>query len=269
MANCPKCNAKLKITDWRPECPHCGVNMLYYGMEEGLVADAEKAEAEHAKFQRALDRVKASIVGGPLQICRIIFAILPVAALFLPLAKLNIADAPYIAAHSVNVNILTLVSFFTDYFDVNGLLGVISSPLVGKAFITFALSIVLLVLSVLMGIFLLVRNFCSSKVSSCKKNVAVSVVKLLLIAGSAVCFNIFASSISAVFPDFISASLGFGIFVYAALCLPLVVANIIFIKKPMEVKYTELPDYSEADKEMLAEAAEEEAVEAVEAAVAE
>ena len=31
---CPKCNYKFKPTDWRPECPQCGVNVLYYGVED-------------------------------------------------------------------------------------------------------------------------------------------------------------------------------------------------------------------------------------------
>ena len=35
MAYCPKCNYKLRIRDYKPECPQCGVNILYYGMEEG------------------------------------------------------------------------------------------------------------------------------------------------------------------------------------------------------------------------------------------
>ena len=41
---CPKCNYKLKITDWRPECPKCGVNVMYYGIEDRLREEADKAE---------------------------------------------------------------------------------------------------------------------------------------------------------------------------------------------------------------------------------
>ena len=40
---CPKCNYKFKPTDWRPECPKCGVNVLYYGVEDRLRAEADKA----------------------------------------------------------------------------------------------------------------------------------------------------------------------------------------------------------------------------------
>ena len=34
MAKCPKCGRKLTLFDWKPNCPECGVNLVYYGMEE-------------------------------------------------------------------------------------------------------------------------------------------------------------------------------------------------------------------------------------------
>lgn len=255
MANCPKCNAHLRIFDWRPECPKCGVNMVYYGMEERLLEDAEKAEAEHARFQKRIDRMKASTVGGSLQIARIVFSVLPVAGLFLKLASINVGDAPYIAAHNVSVNILKLVDFFTTYLDVNGLLGVIGSQLVGKAFIGFTASILLLVLSVLMILLTIGRLFCSAQKKSCVKNVVVSVLAIAFVIGSSIAFGVFAQGINAVFPAFISASVGYGVYVYAALFIPSVVVNVLFAVKPMEVKYTELPDYTaEIEEEAVEEA---------------
>ncbi len=249
MANCPKCNAKLKITDWRPECPKCGVNMVYYGMEESLLKDAEKAEAEHARFQKGLDRFKASAIGGKRQIARLVLSIIPVAGLFLPLASLALSEAPYMAAKSVSVNILTLVEFIMNYFDVNALLGAIGSDVVGTPFIMFAASIVCLVLSVVMGILNFGRNFCSSKASSCKKNIVVSVLAIVLLVGSAVTFSVFASGINAVFPSMISGGIGFGIFVTMALHIPVIAVNASCVKNPIVVKYTELPDYSKPVEE--------------------
>ena len=89
MANCPKCGARLKLTDWRPTCPHCGINLIYYGMEERLLEDADKAESEHAVFQKKLDRLKASFIGSPLTIIRIVLSLLPIGALMLPLANVS------------------------------------------------------------------------------------------------------------------------------------------------------------------------------------
>lgn len=65
MANCPKCGYHLKITDWKPNCPNCKVNMVNYGAEERLKADAEKAETERADFRNKLSK-STSIVLGPM-----------------------------------------------------------------------------------------------------------------------------------------------------------------------------------------------------------
>lgn len=256
MANCPKCNAHLKLTDWRPECPKCGVNMVYYGMEESLLKDAEKAEAEHAKFQKGLDHFKASCIGGKRQIARLILAIIPVAGLFLPLAKISIAEGSYMAAKDINVNILTLVmDYFMELFDFNLILEGISSPVLGTPVLMFALSIVLLALSIVMGILNFGRCFCSSKASSCKKNIVVSVLSVLLLVGACATFSVFGSSINAVFPSMITASIGFGIFVTMALHIPVIVLNILLVNKPIVVKYKEIVPYGEpANEEAAAEA---------------
>ena len=85
MANCPKCGKKLRLYHWRPECPFCGVNMVYYNSNDRILAETEKAEIEHAKHQPAIDRAKASFFGSPLAIARIVLSALPIGALFLPL----------------------------------------------------------------------------------------------------------------------------------------------------------------------------------------
>ena len=38
MATCPKCGKKLRLYHWRPECPACGVNMIYFASNERLDA---------------------------------------------------------------------------------------------------------------------------------------------------------------------------------------------------------------------------------------
>lgn len=255
MANCPKCNAHLKLTDWRPECPKCGVNMVYYGMEESLLRDAEKAEAEHAKFQKGLDRFKASCIGGKRQIARLVLAIIPIAGLFLPLAKISIAEGPYMPAKDISVNILTIVmDYFMELFDINLITSGISSPVLGTPVLMFALSIVLLVLSIVMGIVNFGRCFCSSKPSSCKKNMVVSILSVLLLVGACATFSVFSSSINEVFPSMITASVGFGMFVTMALHVPVIVLNAMLVKNPIVVKYKEIETYGEPAEEAAPEA---------------
>ena len=243
MANCPKCNAKLKLTDWRPECPKCGVNMVYYGMEDRLLADAEKAEAEHAKFQKGLDRVKASSIGGKRQIIRIVLSIIPILGLLLPLASITLKNIPFRDDKVTSVNIITIVEYFMNLLDLDGLFAVMGSKVVGMPFIMFVASILCLVFSIVVGIVNFGRNFCSSQPASCKKNMIVSIVSAVLAIASGVTFAVFSSGITALFPDMIEASVGFGIFVTAALHIPVIVLNANMVKNPIVVKYKELPNY--------------------------
>ena len=68
-------------------------------------------------------------------------------------------------------------------------------------------------------------------------------------------FGQFATAINDIFPDFISGGMGWGVFVTAALHLPVIAINVILAKKPIVVKYKELPDYSKMAEEAEAVAA--------------
>ena len=46
MANCPKCGKKIALTSIKPTCPSCGVNLLYYKIEERL----EKQKASYSDY---------------------------------------------------------------------------------------------------------------------------------------------------------------------------------------------------------------------------
>ena len=65
MAYCPKCGKKLRLYHWRPECPFCGVNMVYYKSNDRMLAETEQAEIEHAHSQPRIDRAKAAFFGSP------------------------------------------------------------------------------------------------------------------------------------------------------------------------------------------------------------
>ena len=89
MANCPKCGKKIALTSIKPTCPSCGVNLLYYKIEERLEVDAINAELEHARTQKRIDRIKNATIGSPLSIVRLVLILLVVGTFFLPLAKLH------------------------------------------------------------------------------------------------------------------------------------------------------------------------------------
>ena len=86
MANCPKCNHHLRMVDWKQKCPYCGANVFLYNLQERLMQDADKAEVQHYYFQKKVDRAKASYIGSPLAVTRIFTSLLPIGALFAPLA---------------------------------------------------------------------------------------------------------------------------------------------------------------------------------------
>ena len=87
MATCPHCGRKLHLYDWRPDCPDCKTNLIYYDSNQRLLDESEKAEKEHAAFQPKIDRAKAAYAGSPFAIIRIVLTLIPIGALFLPLLK--------------------------------------------------------------------------------------------------------------------------------------------------------------------------------------
>lgn len=60
---CPKCGAKISKFYFKQYCPECGVNLMYYKLDERLEQDAENAEKEVRDlwlFMKKLD--KANVI---------------------------------------------------------------------------------------------------------------------------------------------------------------------------------------------------------------
>lgn len=98
-ATCPKCGHDLRLWNWRPNCPYCGVNMVQYRMEERLQDDADKAELEYAVFRPKLDRCKAATIGSKFAVLRLCCALLPTAAFALPLTAAGTASGDSTAVY--------------------------------------------------------------------------------------------------------------------------------------------------------------------------
>ncbi len=86
-SKCPKCGGKLKAAYFKETCPHCGVNLLYYKLDERLAADAEQAAAEVEKAEHLIDMIRRSTVGTPLHIIRLILFFTPLLSMCLPLYR--------------------------------------------------------------------------------------------------------------------------------------------------------------------------------------
>ncbi len=235
MANCPKCGRKLTILDWKPNCPGCGVNLVYYGMEERLLDEADAAEAEHARLQKRIDRLKTAFIGSKLTIVRIILSVLPIAMLMLALCSVTYSG-PFIEQTTTNINAIEIYNLVSS-LDFDALFTMIGSSLLGTSFIGYAGSLVCLLLSLVFVIVSLLMLMIACGPRGNSRNITLNIITIVLAAASIVFFNEFASNISAVFPEFISGSIGFGIFAYIAALVALLVINIVIAKKGLEVKY--------------------------------
>ncbi|MBQ2847589.1 MAG: hypothetical protein IJE74_04975 [Clostridia bacterium] len=235
MANCPKCGRKLTILDWRPNCPECGVNLVYYGMEERLLNEADAAEAEHARLQKRIDRLKASFIGSKLTIIRIVLSILPIAALLLPLCNVTYSG-PFIEETTTGVNAIEIYNLVSS-LDFDALFTMIGSSLLGTSFIGYAGALVCILLSLVMVIVSLLMLMLACSPKGNPRNITLNSIAIVLAAASAIFFTVFSNGISAVFPEFISGSVGIGIFVYIAALVLLLGINIVIAKKGVEVKY--------------------------------
>lgn len=235
MAKCPKCGRKLTLFDWKPNCPDCGVNLVYYGMEERLLDEADAAEAEHAKLQKRIDRLKASFIGSKLTIARIVLTLLPIATLLLPLCTITYSG-PFIEEVTKNIGLIELINVITS-LDIDALLTMLGSGIVGTSFIGYAGALVCLLLSVVFIVISLLMLMLACSPKGNPRNITLNIITIALAVASPVFFNIFATNISSVFPDFVSGKIGFGIFVYIAALALLLGINIIIAVKGVNVKY--------------------------------
>lgn len=112
MANCPKCNHKLRVIDWKPECPNCGVNVVYYDFEERFYIDAKGAELDAARIRVKWTRIKAAFVGSKLTVARLALCLLPLVATLLSFGTLTIAFPLF--ENRVPFSLLGLYAVFTD-----------------------------------------------------------------------------------------------------------------------------------------------------------
>ncbi len=235
MAKCPKCGRKLTFFDWKPNCPGCGVNLVYYGMEERLMDEADAAEAEHAKTQKRMDRLKASFIGNKLTIVRIILSVLPIAALMLPLATVSYTG-PFIEATTKTINAIEIYNLVSS-LDFDALFTMIGSGVVGSSFIGYFGALAGILLSL---VFVIVSLVMLTMACGPKGNIRNFVFNSLAIVSAIVSVVMFSkfSAITAVLPDFVTnASIGWGAFVYIAALVLLLGINIVIAVKGVDVKY--------------------------------
>ncbi len=88
--HCPKCGGEIPFYDLKPNCKHCGVNILYYSQEAQLARDAKRTELEGAAARMVIARIKAAFIGSKAAIARMVITLCAVAVLMLPFGSVKL-----------------------------------------------------------------------------------------------------------------------------------------------------------------------------------
>lgn len=224
MANCPHCGRKLRLFDWRPECPDCKTNLIYYNSNQRLLDESEKAEKEHAAFQPKIDRAKAAYAGSPLAIVRIILTLLPIGALFLPL--LTIVEG------GKQLNVIDVYKIMNAYGIGNVFGDALKKPI--------CLSAVFLLISAVMIIVSLVLILMSLG-KHAKIRVLITYSFMVLCAVTSAVIASVAGKQSMELIEGINSPFkpGVGLYLYIALLAVLLIFNLFLLKAGIPVKYTQ------------------------------
>ncbi len=209
MAKCPNCGKTLHFTDWKQDCPSCGVNLIYFKSNERLLAESEQAEIEHAKHQPAIDRAKAAFFGSAPAIVRIILHVLPIGALFLPLFSISGKNINAIDIYKI-ISESDFGTFIKEAFGGINKNTALIPLLISAVLIIFCL----ICLPMSLGRHGVIRN---------------RILNFLMIGLS---FISLGTAIYAGLKPF------FGIYIYILLLIAICVYNFILVKKGLNVKYT-------------------------------
>lgn len=230
MADCPKCNAHLKITDWRPNCPHCGANIVVYDLQERLMKEADIAEVQYYHFQKKVDYIKSAFVGSKLSIVRIFTSLIPIAALFLPIVKI-VLSSPF-EEYNGNMGLLDIYNLF-DKIDVGVFARLIQNEATFMSGIMFTVAVAGLLLSVVVMLLHFILNMFACFPHGKRRNFAGDIIFIFLIVLSMACFAFIPEN------SFVSGSLGIGAFIYLALAVLNFVIDILCFREKIEVKHSQ------------------------------
>ena len=264
MANCPHCNRRLRFTDWRPNCPGCGVNLMFYGFEERFYEDAKRSELSMASMRVGSKRTKAGLAGSFWAKARLCVGILPLASLLLPWGALS-AQMPF-GAQKWQAGILGFMNLFmgsaaeSPYLlsvwgkdfagkdEVKELMaqgfpflramwGGEWSPLFQRGAILFGLTALAALLAVLV---LLISFFSFTSLKRMSK-----IAGVLSILGALACAGGFAAGIvlqnasNALGNPLFSGALGYGALLGLAMFVCTAVANFTLARKGVDVEFAE------------------------------
>ncbi len=188
--------------------------------------EAEFAEAEHAKFQKHIDNLKASFFKTKIVLVRTILTVIAFFSACIPLTKLTGAGA---------LKYVNAISMY-NYIDSVGTDGLISGLM---KFDPFSVSFVAILLSVILVLLGLIFNSMSCGKLGRVRDMIFSILTIGSAVLSVIEFIKFAPIVNTYFETYTSGALFFGIYFYFALIIAIFVINIIFCIKGIAVEYTD------------------------------
>lgn len=229
MANkCPKCGGKLSPLYLKQNCPHCGVNLVYYNAEERLEQDAIKAEAEWAALDRWLTRLKGATIQGPLTIIRLIWAFVPLILLaLLPLFRTQLTF-PFVDGGVQSINgISAVMNIFSTNFTALGALGEVEA--LSAVPVQTYLYIGCLLLAAVFAFLLILSVAFSYTKHGELRNILFAAAALVTTVAAAVLYVRVYTSTSLIGMEIASCEIGIGVWLTVAALAVYMVLNIIMM----------------------------------------
>lgn len=234
---CPKCGAEIPFYDLKPNCRHCGVNILYFTQDDDLERDAKRTELDNAATRMVIARVKAVFIGSFLAVLRMVFLVGAVCAMMIPFCSVTFQLPFY--EEKLSVGLIGLIQSLG-----NGLLlsipNFLKSALFAKAALGAGIVMVLFALLAVVDVAMLVIYLLSflspDKTAKMLRNA--SVVACVLAAAAQIAAI---AAKTAIVPDtpYTSFSFGFGGLACVALHVILIVIAAKMLKKGVEPVYRE------------------------------
>jgi len=239
MSNCPHCDKRLRLTDWRPNCPKCGVNLMFYGFEERFYEDAKRSELSMAGMRVGSKRMKAGLAGSLWAKVRLCICFLPLASLLLPWGSLN-AQLPF-APQKWDAGILGLMNLFMGNKDV---VPYLQSMWGGEWSFVFQRGILLLGVSALAAVLgllvLLLSLFSFLKLKPISTAVVItSLLGMLVSAGGFAMGLLLQRASEALASPIFTGALGYGALLAFAMFGCTAAANLILRQKGVNVQFAE------------------------------
>ncbi|MBQ6066520.1 MAG: hypothetical protein IJK89_06825 [Clostridia bacterium] len=235
---CPKCGGEIPFYDLKPNCKHCGVNIMYYSQHAGLEEDAKRTELEGGAARMVIARVKAAFIGSKLAIARLVITLGAVAVLMLPFGSV-VFKAPFYE-QTFSAGLIGVVKGFTDGV-LTQLPNFLHGALFGEYMSAFLLPLGVLALLLLVGIAILCIYLLSflnlTPTTKAIKNLSLVGAVIALLGQIVVIVYAFANPLPST--PAASFSFGWGGFATAAVWFGMFIINRIMLKKGIEPTYKE------------------------------